>query len=49
LLQGSFRKTSTEAASEFQTFVPVALFSGLGLLLSVAVLVLDKYIPGDWF
>jgi hypothetical protein len=42
-----FPRTSTEAAAEFQN-VPVALFGGL-LLLSVAVLVLDKFIPGDWF
>ena len=42
-------KTTTEAAVGFQTFVSVALFSGVGLLVSVSVLLLDKYIPGDWF
>jgi hypothetical protein len=30
-------------------FVPVALFCGVGLLLSLAVLILDQYAPGDWF
>lgn len=33
----------------FDSFVSVALFSGIGLLLSVSVLLLDKYIPGEWF
>lgn len=42
-------KTSSNAAVEFQTFVSVAIFSGVGLLLSVSVLLLDKYVPGDWF
>jgi hypothetical protein len=27
----------------------VALFSGIGLLLSLSVLVLDQNIPGEWF
>ncbi len=30
-------------------FVTIALFSGLGLLLSLSVLILDQYIPGEWF
>jgi hypothetical protein len=34
---------------EFETFASVALFCGAGLLMSVSVLVLDKYIPGEWF
>lgn len=44
-----FPQASTKAAAEFQAFVSVALFSGFGLLISVSILVLDKYIPGDWF
>jgi hypothetical protein len=31
------------------TFVTTALFSGFGLLLSLAVIILDQYIPGEWF
>lgn len=27
----------------------VAMFSGIGLLLSLAVIILDKYTPGEWF
>ncbi len=44
-----FPKVSTKAAAEFETFVPVALFCGIGLLMSLSVLLLDKYIPGEWF
>ncbi len=44
-----FPKASAEAVAVFESFVSVALFSGVGLLMSVSVLLLDKYIPGDWF
>jgi hypothetical protein len=27
----------------------VALFGGIGLLLSLFVVILDQYIPGEWF
>jgi hypothetical protein len=29
--------------------VTVALFSGIGLVLSLSVVILDQYIPGEWF
>lgn len=44
-----FPKAPVEAVAEFETFVSVAMFCGLGLLMSVSVLLLDKYIPGEWF
>jgi hypothetical protein len=44
-----FPKASTKTLAEFETFVSVALFCGVGLLVSLSVLLLDKYIPGDWF
>ena len=44
-----FPKASAESVAEFETLVSVALFCGVGLLMSVTVLVLDQYIPGDWF
>jgi hypothetical protein len=25
------------------------IFSGMGLLISLSVLLLDRYIPGEWF
>lgn len=49
LATGLPTKPSTEATTEFQTFISVGLFCAIGLLLSVGVLVLDKYIPGEWF
>jgi hypothetical protein len=27
----------------------IAVFCGFGLLVSLAVLLLDQYVPGDWF
>ena len=44
-----FPKASAETVAEFETLFSVALFCGVGLLMSLSVLLLDKYIPGDWF
>jgi hypothetical protein len=44
-----FPKASAETVAEFETLVSVALFCGVGLLMSLSVLVLDQYIPGEWF
>jgi len=29
--------------------ISVVIFSGMGLLISLSVLLLDRYIPGEWF
>jgi hypothetical protein len=42
-------RASATAITTVDTFVTVALFSGIGLLLSLSVLILDQYIPGEWF
>jgi hypothetical protein len=42
------RASATSVAS-IESFVTVALFGGIGLLLSLSVVILDQYIPGDWF
>jgi hypothetical protein len=42
------RASATSVAS-IDSFVTVALFSGVGLLISLSVLILDQYIPGEWF
>ena len=42
-------RSSEKTATSFDGLVSVAIFSGLGLLISVSVLLLDRYIPGDWF
>lgn len=37
------------AANQSHPLVTIALFCGIGLLLSLSVLLLDQYIPGEWF
>jgi hypothetical protein len=40
---------AAEAKASTGGLIPVAIFCGLGLLLSLVVLILDQYAPGDWF
>jgi hypothetical protein len=42
------RASATSVAS-IDSFITVALFSGMGLLISLMVVILDQYIPGEWF
>jgi hypothetical protein len=42
-------RASATSVADIDAFVTVTLFSGLGLLLSLSVLILDQYIPGEWF
>jgi len=42
-------RSSEKTATSFNGLVAVAIFSGVGLLISLSVLILDRYIPGDWF
>jgi hypothetical protein len=42
-------RASATSVANIDAFITVALFSGLGLLLSLSVLILDQYIPGEWF
>jgi hypothetical protein len=44
-----FPRASAASVASIDTFVQVALFSGVGPLLSLSVLILDQYIPGEWF
>ena len=44
-----FPKASAESVSEIETLISVALFCGVGLLVSFSVRLLDKYTPGEWF
>ena len=37
------------AKTETSDFVPVALFSGIGLLLSLAVMLADVFSAVEWF
>ena len=42
-------RASVSSVADIEAFVMVALFSAIGLLLSLSVLILDQYIPGEWF
>jgi hypothetical protein len=42
-------RASTKSVADIDSFLTIAIFSGLGLLLSISVLVIDKYTPGEWF
>lgn len=42
-------KSSLKTAASFDGLAAVVIFSGVGLLISLSVLILDQYIPGDWF
>jgi hypothetical protein len=42
-------RSSEKTVSSFDGLVSVAIFSCVGLLISLSVLLLDQYIPGDWF
>jgi hypothetical protein len=42
-------RASAMSVANIDALVAIALFSGLGLLLSLSVLILDQYIPGEWF
>jgi len=44
-----FPRASAISVANIDTFITVALFSGVGLLLSLTVLILDQHIPGEWF
>jgi hypothetical protein len=44
-----FPRGSSTSIAEIESLVSVAIFSGLGLLMGLIVLLLDQYIPGEWF
>jgi hypothetical protein len=41
-------RASATSVANIESLVTIALFSGIGLLLSPSVLILDQYIPGEW-
>jgi hypothetical protein len=44
-----FPRASATSVASIDSFVTVALFSGVGLLLSLVVVILDQDIPDEWF
>jgi hypothetical protein len=39
----------SQADSKASDLFSIAVFCGFGLLVSLSVLLLDQYVPGDWF
>jgi hypothetical protein len=42
-------RASAKSIHDIESFISIALFCGVGLLLSLSVLIADQYIPGEWF
>ena len=42
-------RVSAKSVDDIESFIYIALFCGVGLLLSLSVLIADQYIPGEWF
>jgi hypothetical protein len=42
-------RSSEKTTSRLGGLVSVVMFSGVGLLISLSVLLLDRHIPGEWF
>jgi hypothetical protein len=42
-------RANISATSESHPLVAIALFSAIGLLLSLAVIIADQHMPGEWF
>jgi hypothetical protein len=39
----------SQADSKASDLLSIAVFCGFGLIVSLSVLLLDQYVPGDWF
>jgi hypothetical protein len=44
-----FPRASAASVANLDMLFSISIFSGVGLLLSLSVLILDKYTPGEWF
>jgi hypothetical protein len=42
-------RVSAKSVDDIESFISIALFCGVGLLLSLSVLIADQYLPGEWF
>jgi len=42
-------RASATLVADLDTLISIGIFCGTGLLLSLSVLILDQYIPGEWF
>lgn len=44
-----FPRASAQSVADIDMLVTIGIFSGLGLLISLSVLLLDRTAPGEWF
>lgn len=44
-----FPRASVQAIADLETILSVSLFCFGGLLVSVSIIVADRYLPGEWF
>jgi hypothetical protein len=42
-------RASATLIADLDTLVSTAIFCGVGLVLSLSIVILDQNIPGDWF
>jgi hypothetical protein len=42
-------RASAKTIDDLDAAVQITIFCGVGLLLSLSVLILDQYTPGEWF
>jgi hypothetical protein len=42
-------RASAASVTDIDTFVQTMIFCGIGLLLSLSVMILDQSLPGEWF
>jgi hypothetical protein len=42
-------RVSASSVDDLEALISTSLFCGTGLLVSLSVLILDQYIPGEWF
>ena len=47
-IAGLLPRASATSVADIDAMLQTAIFSGVGLLLSLSVLILDQYIPGEW-
>lgn len=42
-------RSDAAAGTDRSSLIAVLMFSAIGLLISLSVILLDQYIPGEWF
>jgi hypothetical protein len=46
---GTSAPAETSASADTHQLVSIALFSAIGLLISLLVMIADQHLPGEWF